>query len=355
MGILRTLAGAFMSGWKDGNKKETEHREACTVGEYDRDFEFRLMRARSEPLKIVEYCDDTYATARVENEETAHIYMVTETSCECEDFRKNGKPCKHMIFLALQNGSFRKYELSHALQSHSGVNRDGDFVPRYWEYYSGMSMGLGYTNLYPYQVSGRVYGTSEKTGKQTNRKKTVIVNATDKTDAVAAAEDAGVMPPYASVEYIDIPPSLAQLNYLHGAGIPTPYFVSAADVSALLTRHEDEDDDRCPEYLFEMATKYRVRVSYFQSPASVKSCIWSELPEEKKAAIYCYAVYCRERGYEFGDAPIRYDAPVFEHFRPTKQEAAYIQEYQEFGWRSMHGNAKAYKSAVTFLANHGVL
>ena len=196
---------------------------------------------------------------------------------------------------------------------------------------------------------------SEKTGKQTSRKKNLIVYAIDERDAIVAASDRKVMPPYASVERIDTGPSYAQYNYLHGAGIPAPYFMSSADMSALLTRYEDEDNDQCPKYLFEMATKYRVMVSYFQSPASVKSCIWSEIPEEKKPAIYCYAVYCRERGHEFGNAPIRYDDVIFTYFRPTKQELAYIRAYNEFGWHPLHGNANAYKSAVAFLADHGMV
>ena len=108
-----------------------------------------------------------------------------------------------------------------------------------------------------------------------NRQKTIMVNARSLEDAKAAAAELGVMPPYAGVEFVDTSPSYEQFNYLHGAGIPAPYFICALDMSALLTRYEDGDNEKCPEYLFEMATRYRVRVSYFQSPASVKSCIWS--------------------------------------------------------------------------------
>lgn len=129
-------------------------------------------------------------------------------------------------------------------------------MPLYWEYYSVMSLGLGYTNLFQYEVSGRIYGTSEKTGKQTNRKKTIMVNARSLEDAKAAAAELGVMPPYAGVEFVDTSPSYEQFNYLHGAGIPAPYFICALDMSALLTRYEDGDNEKCPEYLFEMATRY---------------------------------------------------------------------------------------------------
>lgn len=55
---------------------------------------------------------------------------------------------------------------------------------------------IGYMNLYPYRVIGRVYGTSEKTGRPTNRKKEIVVNTRSLEDAQAAAEAMGVSPPY---------------------------------------------------------------------------------------------------------------------------------------------------------------
>lgn len=362
MGLLNFLARAFLEGRDSGLEKrkgtrpEQERKVARPpASAYDRDFEFRLLRARTEPLTVERYCNEDHSSALVHNDESGNTYLVTETSCECEDFQKKGKPCKHMIFLAMQNGSHRKYEILPRCQLHSRKNDKGEFVPLYWEYYSVMPLGLGYTNLFQYKVSGRVYGTSEKTGKQTSRKKTVMVNARNLEDAEAAAEELGVMTPYASVEFVDTSPSYEQFKYLHGAGIPAPYFICALDMSALLTRYEDGDDEKCPEYLFEMATRYRVRVSYFQSPASVKSCIWSNLPEDTKAAIYCYAVYCRERGYEFGDAPIRYDDPIFMGFLPSEKEANYIRGYQEFGWRTLSKNASAYIRAKEFLQANRVL
>lgn len=317
---------------------------------YDREFEYRLIRARTEPMRIVEYLDTDHSLAIVINESNSHTYKVGEFSCECMDYEKRRKPCKHMIFLALQTNRFQHYELSSTDRVHSGENEDGEFVPLYWNYYIGYPTGLGYTNLYRYQVEGRIYGTSPKTGKPTNKKKTIMVNAKDKEDALQAAEEAGIMPPYACVQFLDACPSEAQYNYLHGAGIPIPYFINTADASALLTRYEDRDNEICPGYLFEMATKYRAEVSYFQSPASVKSCIWASQPREKKPAMFCYAVYCKKRGYDFGAAQTKYDDPIFAGFQPTEREKAYIEGIVEFGWIPLRTNTNAYKSAVAYLA-----
>lgn len=322
---------------------------------YDRDFEFRLIRARTEPLKILEYLDADRSLAIVINESNSHTYKVGEFSCECMDYEKRRKPCKHMIFLALQTNRFQHYEINSAARVHSGENEDGEFVPLYWNYYMGCPTGLGYTNLYRYQIEGRIYGTSPKTGKPTNRKKIIVVNAKDEDDAMKAAEEAGIMPPYASVKFLDACPSEARYNYLHGAGIPIPYFVNTADASALLTRYEDRDNEICPGYLFEMATRYRAEVSYFQSPASVKSCIWAAQPREKKPAMFCYAVYCKKQGCAFGAAPIQYDAPIFEGFQPTEKERAYIEGILEFGWIPLRTNTNAYKSAVAYLTGQGAI
>lgn len=322
---------------------------------YDRDFEFRLIRARTEPLKILEYLDTDHSRAIVLNEKNAHTYKVGANSCECVDYARCRKPCKHMIFLALQTNQFQCYEVDPATRFHSGENEDGEFVPLYWNYYMGSPPGLGYTNLRRYRIEGRVYGTSPKTGKPTNQKKIIMVNAEDKEDAIRAAEEAGVMPPYASADFLDLCPSEARYNYLHGAGIPIPYFINTADASALLTRYEDMDNEICPKYLFEMATKCRVAVSYFQSPASVKSCIWAEQPKEKKPAMFCYAVYCKKQGCDFGAAPIQFDAPIFGGFQPTEKERAYIEGILEFGWIPLRANTNAYKSAVAYLTGQGAI
>lgn len=335
--------------------RESKNYKVAQSRLYDRDFEFRLIRARTEPLKVLEYLDTDHSIAIVLNEKNSHTYKVGANSCECVDYARCRKPCKHMIFLALQTNQFQCYEVDPTTRFHTGENEDGEFVPLYWNYYMGYPTGIGYTNLRRYRIEGRVYGTSPKTGKPTNQKKILVVNAKDKEDALQAAEEAGVMPPYASTECLEACPSEAQYNYLHGAGIPIPYFINAADASALLTRYQDKDNEVCPEHLFEMATKCRVAVSYFQSPASVKSCIWADQPREKKPAMFCYAVYCKKQGCAFGAAPIQYDAPIFEGFQPTEKERAYIEGILEFGWIPLRTNTNAYKSAVAYLTGLGAI
>lgn len=322
---------------------------------YDREFEFRLLRARTEPMELLEFCDDAHSEVLIKSGTGESVYKVTEKACECEDFQKRKRPCKHMIFLAIKTGKFLQYEVGPYERRHDGTNREGQFVPRYWEYYAGAPRWLGYNNLCTFDVEGWAYGVSEKTGRQTNRKRTVFVNAIDEQDAKKAAAESGVMPPYARIERIDVSPTYRQYQFLHAVDIPAPYFINAEDISALLTRYEDQDDSRCPRFLFEMATQYRICVSYFRPASYVKSCIWAAIPREKRAAAFCYAVHCKETGREFGGGTVRMEDRVFSEFQPTEKEMEYIQNIQEFGWRPPHGNASAYKSAVAFLKERKML
>lgn len=334
MGFFSLLATSFMAGWQKGQQGTPSEISPQRVdlsappNTSSSTFEDRLFRARSEPLSILRqrFMGDRRISADVHNEQTGSTYHVTADACDCEDFKKRGQPCKHMIFLALKTGDFPRYEkpLPAPPPKYNGDN----FIPFYGRYYSGPPTGVGYKNLYPYRVIGRVYGTSEKTGRPTNRKKEIVVNAPSPEDAQTAAEAAGVSPPYAEISILDISPSYNQLSYLHAVGIPFPYFVTADDVSALLTRHQLGQDDLCPRGLLNMATSRRVGVSCFASPQSVINQIWYCSPPGDRAALFCYAVLCRETGCEIGCAPIPHDDTTFTSFSvKNKQVLTYIKNF----------------------------
>lgn len=354
MGFFSTIASSFMEGWRNGQRgtppKAPAQCDDLPTPPYvsDGDFENRLFRARSEPLAILRQrlMNGRCVSADVHNSQTGSTYHVTPVSCDCEDFKKRGQPCKHVIYLALKAGDFTRYEKS--LPAPPPKYRGENFIPFYGRYYSGPPTGIGYKNLYPYRVIGRTYGTSEKTGRPTNRKSEIVVNAHSPEDAQAAAEAMGISPPYAELSMLDVSPSYNQLSYLHAVGIPFPFFVTADDVSALLTRHQEEQDDLCPRELFDMATARRVGVSYFASPQSVAGLIWYCAPPGERAALFCYAAYCREIGYEIGCAPLPYADSVFQSFSPTeKRQLDYIKSFSPcFPIRSMSRQSHAYNAAI---------
>ena len=355
----------------DPNVNKTEHTTECRGKDIKRneidcitprkmspigiEFEKRLRRAREQNLQIIGFCDEEKTTAEIHNEESGKTYCVSRKSCECEDFKSGHFPCKHIIYFLLQTGNYEQLEKPFPRFNSSDVNSDGRWIPHYWMYYHGKPTGLGYVNLYPYEVCGRLLGISEKTGKPTNRKKKIVVNALNENDAVTAAREMGIEPPYSNVKFIDLFPSDGQYRYLQGAEIPYPNLMCSRDAGALLTRYEEENEKVCPSYLFDLATKCRASVSYFQEPESVKTAIWDILSEEKKVAAFCYTVYCEAKRYDFGNAPIGIDDEVFRDFEPTKKQKDYICSIYEFGWKGLSKNTTTYKNALLFLKSKGIV
>lgn len=82
--------------------------QPTTIEPHDRQFEIRFYRAKNEPLTIAEYMDNEHTKAIVANQRSGHRYVVTGKKCECGDFAKRKRPCKHMIYLALENGTFEE-------------------------------------------------------------------------------------------------------------------------------------------------------------------------------------------------------------------------------------------------------
>lgn len=232
------------------------------------------------------------------------------------------------------------------------------FIPDYSDYCSRPTGedGFGYLNLYPYEVCGRVYGVSEKTGRPTNRKKIRVVHARGRRDAEAAAGEAGIMPPYAYIKRISLsPPSAYEVSRAVDAGIPLPRRTSSLDVSALLTRYDDKNVKECPYSLFEMATTRRVPVSYFSTPEIVSSFIWSDAMD--KPSLFCYMVYCRECGAAFGCAPLPFSDSVFSSYSPGPKELKYINSLVEFGYyyKTYSRRSSAYISALQWLRSQSIL
>lgn len=302
------------------------------------DFSYRLARARSGSMRIVRYLDDAETIAEIHNSESGNTYTVTLSSCTCADFNKRktfirslirfilGRsfkpaPCKHILFLML---SKEQYEpLCVEVCGDRPVSSD-DLVPIYSRIYNGGPTGPGFCNLYHYSVNGHVHGVSSRTGKPTCRKKTISVAATSACEAMQLAEEAGIMPPYSSVEIHSASPTVNQLNYIHALHIPYPALINSDDIHALLTRYQEQDFDIAPDGLFAIATDLRIVVSYFSSPSQLCAYIWNRLPEDRRPAFYCYAVYCKECCLPIGSAPLSYTHPAFTSFAPDDKYYDYV-------------------------------
>lgn len=94
-----------------------------------RDYEARLLRARTESFKIITMQGEAKAAADILSKSSGKVYHVTMTSCECEDFKKGHSPCKHMIYFALHTGRYAQMERPIPRYEYSRTNREGKTVP----------------------------------------------------------------------------------------------------------------------------------------------------------------------------------------------------------------------------------
>lgn len=326
------------------------------------DFSYRLARARSGSMQLVRYLDDAETTAEIHNTESGNTYIATLSSCTCEDFMKRKSfgrslfrfllgrgfkpaPCKHIMFLMLKKEQYEPLCVE-VCGDRSPVRSDY-LVPVYDAIYSGGPTGPGFCNLYRYSVTGYVYSVSSRSGKQTSRKKKIVVAAASADEAERLAKEAGVMPPYLGVDLYSASPTINQLNYIHSLHIPYPALINSDDIHALLTRYQEQDFEVAPKGLFAIATDLRIVVSYFSSPSQLCSYIWNRLPEDHRPAFYCYAVYCKECCLPIGAAPLPYTHSAFTSFAPDDKYYDYVRRHD--GVYNITKRPKIYGIAVTHL------
>lgn len=108
---------------------------------HDRQFEIRFYRAKNEPLTVTEYLDSGNTKAVVENMASGHRYVVTGKKCECGDFAKRKRPCKHMIYLAIENGTFEEMKAKRQTLSIISDSTDNLMYPGALIHFEELSSG----------------------------------------------------------------------------------------------------------------------------------------------------------------------------------------------------------------------
>ena len=63
----------------------------------------RMQRALSQGIKVKRYSSDGRAVVQGAS---GNVYNTTFGGCTCDDFRKRGRPCKHMYALAIAKAGF---------------------------------------------------------------------------------------------------------------------------------------------------------------------------------------------------------------------------------------------------------
>lgn len=137
----------------------------------------------------------------------------------------------------------------------------------------------------------KVRGVSEETG----RKRTIKLMAQNREKAEEELKQRGLIEPYEFEEEEPDAPTDRQIDYAIDLGILILPTMTKKDISALIDKKVDEDDD-ANEELLTFAYNKNIYVSPYIGEKALFNTIFSTLANPDKAAFFCYAVYCSING-----------------------------------------------------------
>ena len=151
---------------------------------------------------------------------------------------------------------------------------------------------------------------------ETKRTRTLKINAVTEEDAKRQALESD-LESIESITVIDFEaPTQKQIDYAKSLGINIRQDYTQKDVSALISKRVDNDDEHTKE-LFQFATDHKVYVSKYIGETALYGAIFHSLPNLDKIAFFLFAVYrdltgdkCsnldnhphRQKFYEFAEA-----------------------------------------------------
>lgn len=142
---------------------------------------------------------------------------------------------------------------------------------------------------------------------KTNRFRNITLYVFPNETVESALQSAGYSLENAEVERSSFPqPTDAQLNAMKSHGDLIPYNVSRMDVSAIMDRIIDHDEESGPKYLFEFAEQHRIVASRFTGRRGLHLVIWNGLEEKERLGFFLLCV-CQ---YKYG----KWNAEKFEEY-----------------------------------------
>lgn len=143
----------------------------------------------------------------------------------------------------------------------------------------------------------RVVGFNPETGRKNTRRYEAQTEDEVRADALA---DGLADPLQISPDPMD-PPTERQVAYALDLEATLPEGVCKEDVSAIISRIVDEDEDAPDPGLSLWAHVIGVRFSRFVGARALFSHMMRQMQGAEKAALYAYAVYLQEKGGDFSD------------------------------------------------------
>lgn len=132
----------------------------------------------------------------------------------------------------------------------------------------------------------KVRGVSKETG----RKRTLKLVAQNREKAEAELMTRGLLPPYEFEEEEFEPPTDRQIDYAIDLGIKISPTLTKKDLSALISKKVDDDED-ASEGLMKFAYDKNIYVSPYIGEKELWNTLFSNLEPLDKTAFFCFAVY----------------------------------------------------------------
>lgn len=126
--------------------------------------------------------------------------------------------------------------------------------------------------------------------KETGRKRTLKLVAQNREKAEAELMTRGLLPPYEFEEEEFEPPTDRQIDYAIDLGIKISPTLTKKDLSALISKKVDDDED-ASEGLMKFAYDKNIYVSPYIGEKELWNTLFSNLEPLDKTAFFCFAVY----------------------------------------------------------------
>lgn len=200
-----------------------------------------------------------------------------------------------------------------------------------------------------------VAGTNSSTG----RKNTKRYEVQTEDDARAAAAADGLVDPLTVQVEQQIPPTDRQMDYALELEAMIPDGVCKDDVSAIISRITDEDEEAPDPGLSRYAHACGVKFSRFVGAKALLGYMVGQLQGAARAELYAYAVYRQEKGGSFSD-PRR--LPEYDALRAcgaaVAEDPALMKSLEDrdvYDFAGPNRGTKIYKAVAADLKQRGAL
>lgn len=176
------------------------------------------------------------------------------------------------------------------------------------------------------------YTSYEIKGKhaETKRTRTLKIKAVNEEDAKCQALESNLE----SIESIAVipfdAPTQRQIDYAKSLGIHIRSEYTSQDVSALISKHVDNDDEHT-DGLFHFATNHRVHVSKYIGETALHGAIFHNLPTVDRIAFFVFAVYRDIKGDNYSNLDIHpHRAKFYEFAESMKSDDKFIKSLEQY-------------------------